>query len=189
MHSLRTALFACLLAVAVLPLQAQDTKPKHDAHHTAMTDTSNTVISVARGQGSFMTLLKAIDTAGLTETLMGKGPFTVFAPTDDAFGKLEDGAVEDLLKPGNRDLLKALLGYHVIQGERFTASDLQSRANVLNYELQTMGGLLAISSAETGIFIGGAAIAVPDVKAGNGIIHVMGSVITPPSMNDQFNNN
>ena len=179
------------MAVAVLPLQAQETKPKHDAmaHHEAMADTSNTVISVARGQGSFMTLLKAIDTAGLTEALMGKGPFTVFAPTDDAFGALEDGAVEDLLKPGNRDLLKALLGYHVIQGERFTASDLQSRASVLNYELQTMGGLLAISSAETGITIGGASIAVPDIKAGNGIIHVMSSVIIPPSMNDQFNNN
>lgn len=189
--------FRLLLLLGALTLTASPLYAQHEGHDmkgmkkdTKMTaDTSGTIIGVARAQGTFMTLLKAIDAAGLTETLMGDGPFTVFAPTDEAFGKLDDDAVEQLLAPGNRDQLRQLLSYHVIEGERFTARDLQSRAAQLSYQLQTMGGLLAISSAETGVFIGGAAMAVPDVKASNGIIHVMSSVITPPALNDKLGNN
>ena len=187
MKTLQFRLFLGALALVVLPVQAQDMPAKSDDTHAmhAKHDTSTTVIGVARAQGNFMTLLTAIDKAGLTETLMGEGPFTIFAPTDDAFGELPGGALDNLLKPENWDRLREVLAYHVIEGERFTASDLQSRAQVLNYELQTMGGLIAISSADSGIIIGGAAIAAADIEASNGIIHVMNKVVSGPSTENE----
>ncbi len=189
MKSLRLLLLTGALTLVALPLQAQHQGHEMKKDTTVMADTSGTIIGVVKARGSFMTLLKAIEAAGLTETLMGKGPFTVFAPTDAAFGKLDAKAVAQLLEPGNREQLRMLLGFHVIEGERFTASDLQSRAGQLSYQLQTMGGLLAISSAEQGVLIGGAAVSVPDIKASNGIIHVMSGVITPPALNDKLGNN
>ncbi len=196
MKTLRPLLVVSALALAAWPLQAQDMSSHADSSmhaghgmHGAMPDTSNTLISVLRAQGVFGTLLKAIDAAGLTETLMGPGPFTLFAPTDAAFNSLDKGAVEKLLMPQNQRQLKALLQYHVVQGERFTARELQGRAGIFNYELHTLGGSLAISSAQQGVFIGGATVSRPDIGASNGVIHVMSGVIIPPSMNDQLKNN
>lgn len=188
MKTIRSLLTLSALCLIALPIQAQDTTAVATDTVTT-TVTSGNVLDVARAEGSFMTLVQAIEAAGLTEDLMGEGPFTVFAPTDDAFGELEEGAVEDLLKPENRDQLRELLSYHIVEGERFTASDLQSRASELSYQLQTMGGLLAVSSADEGVLIGGARIATADLEASNGIVHVMSNVITAPSMNDEIDNN
>ena len=98
-----TAAAAALLLAA--PLAAQQ-------HHAAMR--SPTIVQVARDAGSFSTLLAAVEAAGLTETLMGDGPFTVFAPTNEAFAKLPKGTIETLLRPENREQLKAILTYHEI---------------------------------------------------------------------------
>lgn len=180
--------FLLTLAVALTlgtaaPALAQ--QMDHTGHHAM----DSTIVGVAKADGSFGTLLAAIDAAGLTEALMGEGPYTVFAPTDEAFADLDADAVAELLEPVNRENLLTLLRYHVVSGMRLTASDLQSRANQLSYELDTMGGGIAISSAESGVYIGGAAIAVPNIEASNGIIHVMGGVIIPPPLTDLLKNN
>ncbi len=132
------------------------------------------LIEVARSAGSFETLLAAVDAAGLTQTLMGDGPFTVFAPTDDAFAALPAGTVEALLKPENRDRLVAILTYHVVPG-RVTAAQAArlSGAGTVN------GQRVSIARQGSGLRIDEAAVITADVSASNGVIHVIDSVLLP----------
>ena len=131
------------------------------------------IVDTAVAAGSFKTLVAAVQAAGLVETLKGKGPFTVFAPTDEAFAKLPKGTVEDLLKPENKDKLVAILTYHVVPGA-LKAGDV-----VAAKELKTVNGKAASITTEGGAKIAGAGIVKTDIETSNGIIHVIDSVILP----------
>ncbi len=192
MNTLSRIAALCALLLAALPLQAQvvtteDTlaaNPDHMYH-------GGNIVDVAKARANLSTLVTAIEAAGLTEELMGEGPFTIFAPANEAFADLDEGAVERLLSPEGREQLIELLSYHVVPGMRLNAQQLQARAGLPSpgAMLDTMGGPLPISSGESAVTMGGAAIVVPDIEASNGIIHVIANVITPPSLNDKLKNN
>jgi len=134
------------------------------------------IIEVAVSAGSFETLAAALDAAGLISALQGDGPFTVFAPTDEAFAKLPDGTVEALLKPENIDQLKAILTYHVVPG-RVYARDVVK----LNSAATLNGAKLKINAGQGGVNVNGAKVTATDIEATNGVIHVIDTVILPPS--------
>jgi uncharacterized surface protein with fasciclin (FAS1) repeats len=157
MQTIRMILAAVALAVAVSHAQAED----HD----------HSIVDVARQAGGFTTLLAALDAAGLTETLGGAGPFTVFAPTDEAFAALPAGALDSLL--ADPDALRAVLTYHVVAG-RAEAADVVDLASVTTLQ----GGTLAIST-ENGVQVGNAQVIAADVAAANGVIHVIDAVLLP----------
>ena len=131
------------------------------------------IVDTAAAAGSFTTLLAAVDAAGLTETLRGDGPFTVFAPTDAAFAALPAGTVEDLLKPENRDTLVSILTYHVVAGIA-RSTDLSEGATA-----PTVQGQSVTFSLEGRAKVDGAVISAADIEASNGVIHVIDSVIMP----------
>ncbi|MFK8014348.1 MAG: fasciclin domain-containing protein [Gammaproteobacteria bacterium] len=132
------------------------------------------IIDVAVGAGQFNTLAAALTAAGLVDTLKGDGPFTVFAPTDDAFAKLPKGTVEDLLKPENKDKLTAILTYHVVAGKVMAKDVVKlTEATTVN------GATAAIKVKDGGVMVDGANVVKTDIKASNGVIHVIDSVIIP----------
>ncbi|QYU71089.1 fasciclin domain-containing protein [Leptolyngbya sp. 15MV] len=134
--------------------------------------------AVAAKAGSFNTLAKLIQTAGLVETLSGKGPFTVFAPTDEAFAKLPKETVDSLLKPENKAQLAAILTYHVVPG-RVYASDVVKLSSAKSVQ----GANIAITSRDGKVMIGAqnANVVKTDIEASNGVIHVIDTVILPPA--------
>ncbi len=134
---------------------------------------SKDIVDTAVSAGSFTTLVAAVQAAGLVETLKGEGPFTVFAPTDEAFAALPEGTVETLLKPENKDQLTAILTYHVVQG-KVMSTDLSD--NMMAPTVQ--GGDLTIMT-EGGVTVNGASVISADVMASNGVIHVIDQVILP----------
>ena len=138
--------------------------------------TAASIPQVAKTAGQFTTLLAAVDAAGLTETLLGRGPYTLFAPTDEAFARLPNGTVQDLLKPENRNKLRAILTYHVIAG-RVTASQARnvSRAGTV------AGQDVRISQRNDELRINDATVRIADIPASNGIIHVIDRVLIPSS--------
>lgn len=131
------------------------------------------IVDTAVGAGSFNTLVAAVQAAGLVETLKGPGPFTVFAPTDEAFAALPAGTVENLLKPENKDQLTAILTYHVIPGKVMAAdlTDGMMAATVQGSDvtITTMGGAK----------VNGANVTTADIETSNGVIHVIDAVILP----------
>lgn len=131
---------------------------------------------VAKTAGQFTTLLAAVDAAGLTETLLGRGPYTLFAPTDEAFARLPNGTVQDLLKPGNREKLRTILTYHVIAG-RVTAS----QARNVSRAATVAGQDVRISQRNDELRINDATVRIADIPASNGIIHVIDRVLIPSS--------
>jgi uncharacterized surface protein with fasciclin (FAS1) repeats len=132
-----------------------------------------TVVDIAAGDPSFSTLVTAVKAAGLAETLSGKGPFTVFAPTNEAFAALPKGTLENLLKPENRDALKKVLTYHVVAGD-LTAKDLRS-GKVATVE----GSSVSIQVNNKSVSVNGAKVAKADIDAKNGVIHVIDRVLLP----------
>jgi len=132
------------------------------------------IVDTAVAAGTFNTLVAAVKAAGLVDTLKGKGPFTVFAPTDDAFKKLPKGTVEDLLKPENKDKLVAILTYHVLSG-KVMSKDIAGK----KLEPKTVQGQTIAVDATSGVKINDAKVVTADVKASNGVIHVIDSVIMP----------
>ena len=132
------------------------------------------IVDTAVGAGSFNTLVAAVQAAGLADTLKGEGPFTVFAPTDDAFAKLPAGTVEDLLKPENKDKLAAILTYHVVSG-KVMAKDVMTmkEAKTVN------GGMVMISMDADTVMVDNAKVVQADVECSNGVIHVIDTVILP----------
>ncbi len=134
------------------------------------------IVEVATSAGSFTTLVTALKAAGLVEVLQGKGPFTVFAPTDEAFAKLPAGTVEDLLKPENKEKLQAILTYHVVAG-RVMASDV---AGISSAET-VQGQSLTVSVQNGAPMVDNAKIIQTDIAASNGVIHVIDSVVIPSS--------
>lgn len=132
------------------------------------------IVDTAVAAGSFTTLAAALGAAGLVETLKGEGPFTVFAPTDAAFAALPAGTVEDLLKPENKDKLVAILTYHVVPG-MVMSTDLTE-----GMMAATVNGAEITVTLADGPKVNGAAISAADIKASNGVIHVIDQVILPP---------
>ena len=135
---------------------------------------SDTVIDVAVAN-DFTTLVAAVEAAGLVETLSGEGPFTVFAPTNEAFAALPDGLLEALLLPENKDALTEILTYHVVSG-KVLSTDLSSG------EVATVQGEDVTIVVDDGVTVEGANVVVADVEAGNGVVHVIDAVIVPPSI-------
>ncbi len=133
------------------------------------------IVDTAAGAGSFNTLVAAVEAAGLVDTLKGEGPFTVFAPTDEAFAALPEGTVEDLLKPENKEKLVAILTYHVVAG-KVMASDV---AGTETMAATVEGQELKIDGSD-GVKINGATVTSADVEATNGVIHVIDQVLLPP---------
>lgn len=136
---------------------------------------SKDLVAVASGAENFKTLVAAVKAAGLVETLQGEGPFTVFAPTDEAFAKLPAGTLDNLLKPENREQLVAILKYHVVPGKVMAA-------DVKTMEAKTaQGQSVNLKVSDAGVTVDGAKVVKTDVLAANGVIHVIDSVILPRS--------
>jgi len=135
---------------------------------------SKTIVDIAVGTGQHETLVAAVKAAGFVDALSGSDELTVFAPTDAAFGALESGTVDTLLKPENLDTLREVLGFHVVPG-RVTAADVMRET-----ELRTLcGQRLVVENRADGVFVGGAKVVAADVEADNGIVHVLDTVLLP----------
>lgn len=134
------------------------------------------IVDTAVGAGSFGTLAAALEAGDLIDTLKGEGPFTVFAPTDEAFAKLPEGTVADLLKPENKAKLVEILTYHVVPG-KVMASDVVT----LESADTVAGKPVTISVSEGTVSINDATVVKTDIEASNGVIHVIDSVLLPPS--------
>lgn len=155
----RTIIAACAaipLALGAIGAQAKD------------------IVDTAVSAGQFNTLVAAVKAAGLVETLKGDGPFTVFAPTDEAFAKLPEGTVESLLKPENKDKLVAVLTYHVVPGKIMSGDIAGKTAMVATVQ----GGKLDVNATD-GVKVDGASVVAADVEASNGVIHVIDAVVLP----------
>lgn len=139
-------------------------------------NTTDDIVDIAAGNESFSTLVAALQAAELVDVLQGEGPFTVFAPTNEAFSKLPEGTVEALLKPENKDKLVAILTYHVVAGEVHAAE-------VVNLsEAKTVeGSAIEISTDDQGVMVDNARVITADIDASNGVIHVIDEVILPQS--------
>ncbi|NEP56238.1 MAG: fasciclin domain-containing protein [Symploca sp. SIO2G7] len=136
----------------------------------------DTIVDVAIANGSFETLVAAVQAADLVETLSGEGPFTVFAPTDEAFAALPEGTLDTLLLPENQETLTQILTYHVVSGE-VPSSEVTTGA------VETVAGEeLEILADESGVTVGAATVVTPDVEASNGVIHVIDTVLLPTSL-------
>ena len=164
MRNFKSAMGAMVLGLGLLlgGLARADYLPEKD------------IVDTAVSAGSFNTLVAAVKAAGLVETLKGKGPLTLFAPTDDAFAKLPAGTVESLLKPENRDELKAILTYHVVPG-KVTAEQVVglSSAKTAN------GRDLTINVSNGKVMVDNANVIKTDVMTSNGVIHVIDAVVLP----------
>ena len=133
------------------------------------------IVDTAVSAGTFNTLAAALDAADLVETLKGDGPFTVFAPTDEAFAALPAGTVENLLKPENRDQLVAVLTYHVVPG-KIMSGDLSD-----DMMATTVQGGAVMIDLDNGVTVDGANVVAADIEASNGVIHVIDKVVLPKS--------
>ena len=135
------------------------------------------IVETAQEAGSFQTLLTAAEAAGLVDTLKSEGPFTVFAPTDEAFAKLPEGTVESLLKPENQDQLKAILTYHVVPGKTMSSDLAGKQVEVESVE----GSALSIDATGDNVMVDDATVTQADIETDNGVIHVIDAVIQPQS--------
>jgi uncharacterized surface protein with fasciclin (FAS1) repeats len=158
---------------------ATDTEPTAEATEE-MTDEATdedagepaTIVEVAAGNDDFSTLVAAVEAGGLVETLSGDGPFTVFAPTNEAFEALPDGVLDALLLEENQDTLVKILTYHVVPGE--VTSD-----QIADGDVTTVEGQAVTLSTEDGVTVNEATVVIPDVPASNGVIHAIDAVLIP----------
>ena len=143
---------------------------------TLISATSNAldIVDTAVAAGQFNTLVAAVEAADLVTTLKGDGPFTVFAPTDEAFAALPEGTVENLLKPENKDQLIAVLTYHVVPG-KIMSSDIAGTATMVE---SVQGSELDVNATD-GVTVDGATVVTADIETDNGVIHVIDRVVLP----------
>jgi uncharacterized surface protein with fasciclin (FAS1) repeats len=144
-----------------------------------MMDGGMTIVDVASDNDSFDTLVQAVQAANLGETLSSEGPYTVFAPTDEAFNQLPDGALDFLLQPENQDLLAEVLTYHVVSGS-VMSGDLSSGG------VDTLNGGIAVGVSDNGVVINNASVVTADIEASNGVIHVINRVLIPEDLQQQL---
>jgi len=141
---------------------------------SSVTAKAQDIVDTAVSAGSFNTLVAAVQAAGLVETLKGDGPFTVFAPTDEAFAALPAGTVENLLKPENRDQLVAVLTYHVVPGKIMSSDIAGQTAEVASVQ----GSTLSVDATD-GVKVDNANVISADIETDNGVIHVIDAVVLP----------
>jgi uncharacterized surface protein with fasciclin (FAS1) repeats len=177
-----TGLIAASLVLAACGDDADDAKtttvPSADttaAPSDSAPSAAGDIVAVASGNPDFSTLVSAVQAAGLVETLQGEGPFTVFAPTNDAFAKVPADVLEKLLKPENKDALAAVLTYHVLSGKVMAA-------DVAAGDVASVQGDNITITTEGGVKVNEANVIATDVAASNGVIHVIDAVILPPSL-------
>ncbi len=137
---------------------------------------SSDIVDVAKSDGRFKTLVAGLEAAGLVDTLKGQGPFTVFAPTDDAFAKLPANTLNDLLKPENKEKLANILTYHVTPGKVLAADLVKLNGKEIP---MANGGKAKIEVRNNEVFIDGAKVIITDIMTKNGVIHVIDTVIMP----------
>jgi len=159
--------------VLALPLVFGAVSAQAGGHAEAKPEKAD-IVDTAVSAGSFNTLVAAVTAADLVETLKGEGPFTVFAPTDEAFAALPEGTVDDLLKPENKDQLVAVLTYHVVPGKVMSGDIAGKTMDVATVQ----GGNLAVDATD-GVKINDANVVSADVEASNGVIHVIDKVVLP----------
>ena len=162
MRTVKSALLACALS---LPIALGATMAR-----------AADIVDTAVAAGSFKTLVAAVQAAGLVETLKGAGPFTVFAPTDEAFAKLPPGTVENLLKPENKAKLQAVLTYHVVPA-RVMAADVKPGEQMV---ATVQGTKVNVTGTGNAVSVNDANVVAADIVADNGVIHVIDKVILPP---------
>jgi uncharacterized surface protein with fasciclin (FAS1) repeats len=169
MHKkLRIVSFILLVAALALLATTAWAAPAEQA------DTQKSIVDIAKEDGRFTTLLSALEEAGLVDRLQGEGPFTVFAPTDEAFAKLPTGTIEDLF--ANSQALSDVLSYHVVDGKLMAADVMQQET----FEALTGQALTITTEGET-VMINGAKVLTPDLEGSNGVIHVIDTVLMPPT--------
>ncbi|MFW2589726.1 fasciclin domain-containing protein [Sagittula sp. SSi028] len=159
-----------MLRSTILALSVAFAAPAFADGHSMSKD----IVDTATEAGSFETLLAAAQAAGLVETLKSDGPFTVFAPTDEAFAALPEGTVEDLLKPENKDKLVDILTYHVV-ATKVMSTDLAD-----DMTAATVEGADITIDLDNGVMVNDATVTQADIEASNGVIHVIDKVIMPP---------
>jgi uncharacterized surface protein with fasciclin (FAS1) repeats len=176
MKALRRSAIAAVALAAALTLSACGSDDMDTAAELKTEQgTLGTIVDVAIGAGSFGTLVAAVTAADLAETLSGEGPFTVFAPTDDAFAALPAGVLDALLLPENKAILAQILTYHVVSGKVMAA-------DVTDGDVATVEGQTINLSTMTGVTVNGANVIQADVEADNGVIHAIDAVILPPGV-------
>ncbi len=192
MNTLKTTLSTTLAGVAALALVACAPEAETDdsmmADETAMTEeaTSGTIVEVAQGDETFSTLVSAVTAAGLVETLSGEGPFTVFAPTNDAFGKIDEATLTELTT-NDTETLGQILTYHVVSGTVDSATLIAAieGAGEAGYTINTVnGGTLTATLVDGAVVLtdakgGTATVTATDVEASNGVVHVIDTVLMP----------
>lgn len=161
----RAALLVLLAIVAATPAQIRAETPKQPED----------IVDTAIGAGQFKMLAAALEAAGLVDALKGSGPFTVFAPTDEAFAKLPAGTVDSLLKPENKEKLKAILLYHVVPGKVPASKVLKLNGRSVK---TLQGGAIKVRTKH-GVKVNDAKVITTDVNASNGVIHVIDTVLIP----------
>lgn len=169
-----TSIALILAAVAISVSPAGETCTTSKPTVSAILPVGGDIVETAVAAGSFKTLAAALEAAGLVETLKGKGPFTVFAPTDAAFAALPKGTLESLLDPKNKATLQAILTYHVVPGS-ITAGDVMK----LKSAVTVNGQRVDIRSSDAGVAIDNAKVTSADIRCSNGIIHVIDAVVLP----------
>jgi uncharacterized surface protein with fasciclin (FAS1) repeats len=176
MNTIRNLTLAAVAAALTVASNAYAGDCEGNKQNTASSCSSKKdLVTLASGAENFKTLVAAVKAAGLVETLQGKGPFTIFAPTDEAFAKLPAGTVESLLKPENREKLAAILKYHVVPGKVLAA-------DVKTMEAKTaQGQSLKLAVTDQGVTVDNAKVVKTDLLAENGVIHVIDTVILPKS--------
>lgn len=176
MKALRTIPCVLLSLVAAACGGASTATPTTNTPATTLTSTqgSSDIVDTAVAAGSFKTLAAALKAADLVDTLKGPGPFTVFAPTDDAFAKLPPGTLDNLLKPENKSKLQEILTYHVVSGR--VGSD---KVVALSSAKTVQGAEVKISHNADGVMVNGAKVVKTDIACSNGVIHVIDAVLLP----------
>jgi uncharacterized surface protein with fasciclin (FAS1) repeats len=175
MKKLRLGAMTAVALVAALTLSACSSDSDSSSESTMEQESVGTIVDVAVGAGNFSTLVAAVTAADLVETLSGTGPFTVFAPTDDAFAALPAGVLDALLLPENKAVLAKILTYHVVSGTVMAA-------DVTDGDVATVEGQNITLSTASGVTVNGANVISADVAASNGVIHAIDAVILPPDV-------
>ncbi len=166
--------FAGAAAVGIMALTAAPAMAGNYGGMQKEATMKKDIVDTAVAAGSFNTLVAAVKAAGLVETLKGKGPFTVFAPTDAAFAKLPEGTIETLLKPENKKKLQSILTYHVIPG-KVMSGDIAGK----KLDVATVQGSKVKVDAMNGVMVDAAKVVKADIATSNGVIHVIDTVILP----------
>lgn len=173
----RIGMVAALLALAPAGLAQSSERFLVELPTTAQPNPSGDILEVAAASGQFQHFLSAVRAAGYEDALRGPGPYTVFAPTDAAFREMDQGELARLMEPRNRDELRSLLGYHVIRG-RLTSDALRGRTQAV----QALNGYRVTVDGSDGLRINNQLVALRDMRASNGVIQGINSVLSAPVM-------